>query len=100
MAGDSDSYRAEGVYRFPSLPPGMYELEANLAGFQKVLQQNVRVGLGKNIEVNLQLGNLAVEEEIIVVAESAQVNTVSNPADFNIAEVSSNASRFHGIPPT
>jgi len=77
---------AGGVYRFPSLPPGMYELEANLAGFQKVLQQNVQVGLGKNIEVNLQLGNLAIEEEIIVVAESAQVNTISNAADFNVAE--------------
>lgn len=77
---------SQGVYRFPSLPPGMYELEANLAGFQNVLQQNVRVGLGQNIEINLQLGNLAVAEEIIVVAESRQVNTVSNQSDFNVAE--------------
>jgi len=77
---------ANGVYRFPSLPPGMYELEASLAGFQKVLQQNVQVGLGQNIEINLRLGNLAIEEEIVVVAETVQVSTVSNKADFNMAE--------------
>ena len=77
---------SNGVYRFPSLPPGMYELQASLASFQTVLQQNVQVALGQNIEVNLQLGNLSIEEEIVVVAETVQVNTVSNKVDFNVAE--------------
>jgi hypothetical protein len=77
---------AGGVYRFPSLPPGMYELEASLPGFQNVLQQNVRVGLGQNLEIDLQLGNIELQDEILVVAESVQVSTVSNQADFNLAE--------------
>jgi hypothetical protein len=75
-----------GVYRFPSLPPGMYELHASLPGFKNVIQQNLRVGLGQNLEIDLQLGNIELQDEILVVAETVQVSTVSNKADFNMAE--------------
>jgi hypothetical protein len=77
---------AGGVFRFPSLPPGMYQFEASLSGFQTVLQENVRVGLGQDLDVNLELGNLAMSDEIVVVAESVQLSTVSNNSDFNAAE--------------
>ena len=77
---------AQGVYRFPSLPPGVYEFEGALAGFQSILQQNVKIGLGQDIELNLQLGNLEMAEEIVVVANTVQVNTVSNASNFNMAE--------------
>ncbi|HSO23330.1 MAG TPA: carboxypeptidase regulatory-like domain-containing protein, partial [Chondromyces sp.] len=77
---------AEGSYRFPSLPPGMYEIEARLDGFQPVLQQNVQLGLGRNINVDLVLGDITISDEIVVVAESSQVSVVSNAADFNMAE--------------
>jgi hypothetical protein len=76
----------QGVYRFPSLPPGMYQLEGVLPGFQNVLQDNVQLKLGANFEVNLQLANLEIADEIVVIAESSQVNTVSNGADFNLGE--------------
>jgi hypothetical protein len=76
---------AEGVYRFPSLPPGMYEIEARLDGFQPVLQQNVQLGLGQNINVDLVLGDITISDEIVVMADSVQVSTVSNAASFNLA---------------
>src|SRR5262245_64891034 len=34
-----------GVFRFPSLPVGTYSVEVTLEGFQKVVTQNVAVGL-------------------------------------------------------
>jgi hypothetical protein len=75
----------QGVYRFPSLAPGMYEIEAQLSGFQPVLQQNVQVGLGQNLELDLVLGDITISDEIVVMADSVQVSTVSNSADFNLA---------------
>ncbi len=77
---------AQGSYRFPSLPPGVYEFEAQLDGFQPVLQRDVRVGLGQDLNLDLQLGDITISDEIVVVADSVQVSTVSNRADFNLAE--------------
>ena len=36
-----------GVYRFPSLPPGAYVIEAELSGFKTTRQEGVRVSLGR-----------------------------------------------------
>ncbi len=76
----------QGVYRFPSLPPAVYEIEGVLEGFQNVLQQSIKLDLGQDLKIDLQLGNLAVADEIVVVAESVEVSTVSNAADFNVTE--------------
>jgi hypothetical protein len=73
-----------GGYRYPSLPPGDYTMEAQLAGFQTVRRENVRLGVGESIEVNLQLGDLEFTDEIVVVADSAQVNSVSNTVSYNL----------------
>ena len=75
-----------GVYRFPSLPPGIYSVEASLSGFKPVRQENVVVGLGQTQEVNLQLALEAVTEEIVVLADAAQVSTVSNTVSHNLGQ--------------
>jgi len=77
---------AEGNYRFPALNPGLYSLEAQLSGFQSVLQENVVVQLGSSIDVNLQMGDVTISGEIVVVAESTQVSTVSNSVSHNLGE--------------
>ena len=55
-------------------------IEARLDGFQPVLQQNVQLGLGQNINVDLVLGDITISDEIVVMADSVQVSTVSNAA--------------------
>lgn len=73
-----------GVYRFPSLPPGLYTLEAQLSGFQTVRREGIQLGLGQALEVDLQLGDPEFAEEIVVVAEGVQVSTVSNSVAHNL----------------
>ena len=73
-----------GVYRFPSLPVGSYVLEASMPGFQTVRQENVVVGLGQALSVDLQLGDVTITQEIVVVAEANQVSTVDNNVNFNL----------------
>src|SRR5262249_36847619 len=36
-----------GVYRFPSLPPGRYELTATLQGFTSAKSSNIQLELGQ-----------------------------------------------------
>ncbi len=75
-----------GNFRLPGLNPGLYSLEGQLPGFRPVLQENVVVQLGQSIDVDLQMGDVTVSGEIVVVAESTQVNTVSNSVSFNLGE--------------
>jgi hypothetical protein len=67
-----------GVYRFPALPPGVYAVEAELAGFQKVRQENIRMSLGQALAVDIVLPLAAVKEEITVTADAPVVSVVSN----------------------
>jgi len=76
----------EGNYRFPALNPGEYTLEAQLAGFRPVLQENVIVLLGKSLDIDLRLEDVTASAEIVVVAESTQVSTVSNSVSHNLGE--------------
>jgi hypothetical protein len=75
-----------GVYRFPSLPVGIYTLEASMPGFQAVRQENVRVALGQTRSIDLELGDVTVSEEIVVVADAVQVSTVDNNVGFNLGD--------------
>ena len=65
---------AEGVYRFPSVAPGNYEVSATLTGFTSRKQANVIVGLGQIKKVDLALGLAGVSESVQVTAESPLVD--------------------------
>ncbi|NWG00345.1 MAG: TonB-dependent receptor [Thermoanaerobaculaceae bacterium] len=67
-----------GSYRFPSLPPGLYAVEASLAGFQTVRQDGVRVRMGQALGVDIVLLVAKVAEAITVTAEAPLVSVVSN----------------------
>jgi len=75
-----------GTYRFPSLPVGDYVVEAHMPGFQSVQRESIRISLGQEIEINLQLGDVTISEEIVVVADAVQVSTVDNSVSFNVNE--------------
>ena len=67
-----------GIYRFPSLPPGQYAIEAELPGFQKVRQEGLRVILGQALGVDIVLPVAKVAEAITVSAEAPLVSVVAN----------------------
>ena len=84
VAGKTTTFTdASGVYRFPSLPPGVYSIEADLAGFVKVVQDNVRVHLARALAVDIVLPQSKVAEEVTVSGQAPIVSTVSNTIDTN-----------------
>ena len=66
-----------GAYRFPALPPGVYQVKAELAGFKTFLQDNVRVQTTMRLTLDLTLVQSVVEEEVTVMAVSPTVDVKS-----------------------
>ncbi len=69
---------ANGVYRFPALPPGSYRVTAELANFKK-FSQSALLELGQTItlDVKLEVGGLT---EVVEVAGTSSVVDVKSSA--------------------
>src|SRR5690349_8415117 len=46
---------ASGQFRFPSLPPGVYTVKAELTGFRPVDQPDVRIGIDQTVTLPLKM---------------------------------------------
>src|SRR5229473_2259283 len=73
----------EGVYTFPSLPPGVYDLRVTAAGFQVVTRRDVELHVQQTarIDFSLQVGEVTQTVEItggapLLTTEDATVGTV------------------------
>lgn len=59
----------QGRFRFVSLPPGTYSIEANLQGLSNVVSDNVTVQVGQN--TSLELAMMPEIQEVVSVAAEA-----------------------------
>ena len=75
---------SQGVYRFPSLPPGVYEVTATLSGFGTAKAANVRLELGQILKVDLTLAVAGIAETVQVSGESPIIDVKQNAAGANI----------------
>jgi len=65
---------AEGKYRFPALPPGVYKVEGKLQGFATTIRENIRLHTTIRLTVDLSMKMTAVAEEVTIIAESPTVD--------------------------
>ena len=73
----------EGTYRFPNLPPGTYDLTAELQGFATSHQTAIQVSLAATTELNVQLKVSAQSETVTVTASSPVVDATSTQVATN-----------------
>lgn len=66
---------ASGHYIFSNLRNGLYRVEAELAGFKKVVRNGVEVKVNTTLRVDLPLAVGTVEESVTVVGESPLLQT-------------------------
>jgi hypothetical protein len=86
VAGAPTAVTSEaGVYRFPVLPPGTYDLEYTLVGFSTVKHDGIPVAVGATVELDVKLTVGTLQETVTVTGESpvisvstAQVSTAYN----------------------
>ncbi len=68
---------ATGNYIVSQLPIGVYSLKAEAQGFKAFLQENIRVQVDENRQINIVMQVGALTESISVAAEITQVETRS-----------------------
>ena len=73
-----------GLYRFPTLPPGVYEMTFDLPGFQTVQHQDVRLNIGFVARINAEMKIGTLEETITITGQSpvVDVRTTSGQTNF------------------
>ena len=67
-----------GLYRFPSLPPGIYRIVVNKEGFQGVVRPGVEIHVADNISIDFSLQVGAVSQTVTVEGGAPLVNTTSS----------------------
>ena len=77
---------AEGQFVIPTLPPGIYTVRAELAGFQVQTQSGMQLLIGQELTVNLTMGLAGVAESVTVSAEAPLIETTASRIGANITD--------------
>lgn len=72
-----------GVYRFPALPPGVYQIRVELSGF-KVLTREARLELGQTITLDGKLEVGIQQETVTVIGASPVVDVKAAGSQKNL----------------
>src|SRR5687768_4111982 len=65
---------AEGLYRFPALPPGLYRLSYELGGFATIVRDAIVVQVGFTAAVPVQMQVASLQETVTVSVASPVVD--------------------------
>lgn len=76
---------ADGRYRAPALPPGVYDIKAELSGFATAIRGRVPLTLGQELTINMNLKVATLAETVTVTGASPLVETTSNTLGTTIS---------------
>ena len=72
-----------GNYRFPALPPGVYTVTYELAGFNTVRREGIQLSLGFTATLNIELALATLQETVTVTGESPVIDTTATRVQQN-----------------
>lgn len=77
---------ANGVYRFPSLPPGVFTLSATLSGFAPSSRDNITLLAGQILKADMTMAVSGLAESVQVRAEAPIVDVKQNAVTATITK--------------
>ena len=77
---------ARGEFRFVGLEVGNYSLKAELPGFRAKEEPTLDLGIGKTIDVKVDMHVSGVSENVQVIASSINVDTTSTATDTTLSQ--------------
>src|SRR6266403_1374496 len=86
MGAKTATTDANGVYRFPALNPGDYQIKYEAQGFGTQTRDKVHISLGFTATVNVQMAVGAVTESITVEGETSNIDLQSNNITTNLED--------------
>jgi hypothetical protein len=69
---------ANGEFRFPALPSGDYQLQAELQGFGTVLRENIRLNTTQTLTIDIQMTPATLQEQVTVVGQAPTLDVRSS----------------------
>ena len=72
-----------GNYRFPAVPPGVYEINFELAGFNALKRSGIQITLGFTAQVNVELTLATLQETVTVSGASPVIDTSTTRVQQN-----------------
>lgn len=72
-----------GTYRFPALPPGVYTVTYELAGFNTLRRENIQISIGFTATINVELGVASLAESVTVAGQSPVIDTSATQVQQN-----------------
>jgi len=72
-----------GLYRFPAVPPGVYELDFELTGFSTVKRSGIQISLGFTATINADLAVATLQETVTVSGASPVIDTSATRVQQN-----------------
>ena len=68
----------DGAYRFVALPVGLYNVKVETTGFKSETQTGITLDVSQEAVINFALQIGAVQEQVVVKADEARVDTTSS----------------------
>jgi carboxypeptidase family protein len=98
---------SDGTFFAPALPPGNYQISAQLQGFKKFLRRDVALAVGNQLAIDIPLEIGTLEETVTVSGESPIIDVTSKEIGGNISTkeladiptISRNFTYFAGLLP-
>ncbi len=81
----TDVTAANGSFRMPSVPAGVYKVTFALDGFQTIEQENVRVSIGGTQRLEVEMTS-TFTEELVVTSERPVVDNTTTDLGVNVGE--------------
>jgi hypothetical protein len=78
---------ASGDYSAPLLPPGNYEIAADLAGFGKKVAKNIKLEVNQTIRMEFTLGVASLQEAVVVTASAPLIQTDTSSTGQVVGQV-------------
>ncbi len=77
----------DGVYRFPSLAPGLYELTFSLSGFNTLVRKDIKVAVGQTSTIDVVMEVKSLEEEVTVVGQAPTVDLKTTTKNVSLESI-------------
>jgi hypothetical protein len=87
----SQTTNDQGNYRFPAVAPGVYAVEFELTGFNKLRREDIQISLGFTANVNVELAVATLQETVTVSGQSPIIDTSATRVqqNFKLEELNS-----------
>ena len=72
-----------GSYRFPAVPPGVYAVVFELAGFSGVKREGISISLGFTAALNVEMSVATLQETVPVTGDSPLIDTSATSVQQN-----------------